>query len=1027
VKGMTVCGLEIANLKGIEVFASLTELNCNDNLLTTLDLSNNKALKYLDCSYNQLTTLNVSNCPELEDFGCVKNQLTELDLSKNLQLKKLYCGSNQLTELDLSKNRLLEIVKCGYNQLARLFLAPNTALEELECCSNRLIYLDLTTNKRLHKLVVYNNNITGTGMQTLVESLPTVENGELYVCRFETISGKTNYITSEQVNVAHGKGWEVYTYENQAWIPYGGEGDVLINEINFPDPNFRAAVSNMAIDKNSDGMLSKYELANTLHITLPFLGVTNMKGLEFFTELEALNCYGNDSLTSLDVRHNKALKVLFCSNNQLTELDLSENTALEELYCSFNQLTTLDLSNNKRLKILECDRNVIRNEGMDALINSLPTVTEGALNVYRFENFTSNKLMAEQAQAARNKGWKPKIWDGTTWQDFDGEVGVPINKANFPDPIFRAYISDSSIDRDPDGVLTDKEIGFVRYLSISSLGIANLKGIEVFSNMTSLYCHNNQLTELDLSKNPALTNICCSYNQLTELDVSMLTQLKELDCGWNQLTELDVSKNTQLKELDCGWNQLTELDLSKNTALEEVYCYHNAIRGKRVDRMIGNLPAVADVQFGFCRYEEPGTNSMTPKQVQAAKDKGWKPLLWTGTQWVDYEGDLKINETHFPDAKLRAFVARNVIDKDEDGFLTDEEIDAVTSLNVSSRGIASLDGIEIFRNLKELNCRNNNLVMLDVSRLTALKKLDCSTNQLYELDLSKNTQLEEVKCYDNRIRGEGMDTLVVSLPFVASGRLYVCCSESDAGNVVTSLQARTAKFKGWSVLRSWDAIDWTDYDGELVNATLSFDNTSVSTTYGSPFNVPTLMNPEYLDVIYSSSNTQVATVDRTTGEVTVVGGGTTFIRASFNGNNLYWPVSASYKLVVSKIMPTVQAPEPIEGLIANGEPQPLITPGTTDGGEMRYSLDGKTWSADIPTATEAGEYTVYYKVLGNNYYNSVAAEHFTVVIAQPSAISAVKGDAGNDKDAWYTTGGRRLSSRPVKGVYIHQSRKVVAK
>lgn len=58
-------------------------------------------------------------------------------------------------------------------------------------------------------------------------------------------------------------------------------------------------------------------------------------------------------------------------------------------------------------------------------------------------------------------------------------------------------------------------------------------------------------------------------------------------------------------------------------------------------------------------------------------------------------------------------------------------------------------------------------------------------------------------------------------------------------------------------------------------------------------------------------------------------------------------------------------PEAIEGLIYSGEPQVLITPAECIGGEMRYSLDGENWSADLPEATDEGTYTVYYKVIAD--------------------------------------------------------------
>ena len=59
------------------------------------------------------------------------------------------------------------------------------------------------------------------------------------------------------------------------------------------------------------------------------------------------------------------------------------------------------------------------------------------------------------------------------------------------------------------------------------------------------------------------------------------------------------------------------------------------------------------------------------------------------------------------------------------------------------------------------------------------------------------------------------------------------------------------------------------------------------------------------------------------------------------------------------------APTAVEGLVYTGSAQPLISAGTVLFGTMKYSLDNSTWSADIPTATNSGNYTVYYMIEGD--------------------------------------------------------------
>ena len=109
VTSLDVMDKEISDLTGIEAFTALIVLECDNNQLTSLDMSKNIALKELHCPGNQLTSLNVSKNTALEILNCERNQLTRLDVSNNTVLIDLYCGTNQLTSLNM-KNGLTDQV-----------------------------------------------------------------------------------------------------------------------------------------------------------------------------------------------------------------------------------------------------------------------------------------------------------------------------------------------------------------------------------------------------------------------------------------------------------------------------------------------------------------------------------------------------------------------------------------------------------------------------------------------------------------------------------------------------------------------------------------------------------------------------------------------------------------------------------------------------------------------------------------------------------------------------------------------------
>jgi len=99
----------------------MLELNCSNNLLTNLNVSQSSSLMtVLNCSYNQLGDIDLSLLTKLAELRCSNNQLSDLDVSVNDELSLLYCGMNKLTTLELRQNILLEYFWCNSNDLTTL-------------------------------------------------------------------------------------------------------------------------------------------------------------------------------------------------------------------------------------------------------------------------------------------------------------------------------------------------------------------------------------------------------------------------------------------------------------------------------------------------------------------------------------------------------------------------------------------------------------------------------------------------------------------------------------------------------------------------------------------------------------------------------------------------------------------------------------------------------------------------------------------------------------------------------------------
>ena len=109
------------------------------------------------------------------------------------------------------------------------------------------------------------------------------------------------------------------------------------------------------------------------------------------------------------------------------------------------------------------------------------------------------------------------------------------------------------------------------------------------------------------------------------------------------------------------------------------------------------------------------------------------------------------------------------------------------------------------------------------------------------------------------------------------------------------------------------------------------------------------------------------------------------------GYEEYATATGTVTVKVNKATPTFIAPTAQENLTYTGQEQELITVGMTDHGTMRYSLtENGTYSQDTPTGTDAGAYTVWYRVIGDANHNDTAPASVAVRIGKkPLTITGV--------------------------------------
>ena len=606
-------------------------------------------------------------------------------------LTELRCFGNQLTVLDVSQNLSLEILNCGSNSLTALDVRDNTQLEELRCGNNSITQLNLSLNTSL-TVINCNNNA--------LEALMVNNGNNTNVTEFNA-SSNPNLTCIEVDDIT-------YSYTN--WGNYDAQTsfseDCHFNDTYVPDDNFEQAL----IDFGFDNVLDDYVLTNNIN-SVTYLDVDNknisdLTGIEGFVALTTLHCSDNN-LTSIDISNNTDLNTLDISNNAITELDISSNLAISSLSVDRNELTSLDLRQHTVLTYLLCYSNQLES----LYLNNGNNTSITGLNVTNNPNLFCVKVDDPAYSTANWTYVDPQ----TSFSEF-----CDYSDTYVPDNNFEQALIDLGYDS---GVLDDYvstiNIEGVIFLNLNNLNIADLTGIEDFTALSELRCYGNQLTNLDVSENSSLTILNCGSNLLTNLDVTNNLLLEELRCGDNTIVQLNLENNSNLTVLNCSSNALEELNVSN-----------------------GN-------NTNMITFDATSNANLTCIQVN---DPAYCSANWTSIDaQTSFANDCHYNDTYVPDDNFEQALIDLGYDSVLDDYIDTDDINAITTLNIDSKNISDLTGIEDFAALVSLYVSNNALTNLDVSNNVSLENLFCNNNQLTTIDLSQNTSLKQLYCANNSL------------------------------------------------------------------------------------------------------------------------------------------------------------------------------------------------------------------------------------------------------------------------------------
>ncbi len=339
-----------------------------------------------------VSTKKVEECKALDVWGKKIASLDGIQFFSNLETLNFSLNKVQKFDYNLPVLRILE---CYGNQLSSLSLDKLPMLYSLTCPSNRLTSLDLTEKIVLEYLDCQDNMIT---------ELPHLD----------------------------------YQKYSLKYLSCGGNKLTKLDLRNAQD------LESLSCD-NSELLTTLYILGTPRLKELTLYNVPKLENLMCSnTGLENINlaCEGlktiyidNNEMKKIDLKSLPSLTNLTISNTKIEQLDMSENVLLKRITLDFNKLKSVKLPQNETLYYLSCCCNMLKGGAMDALVTSLPDLTNagftGTLRVnYPSEFVEGNVFTKKHAKEANAKKWYAYSYAGESLME--PYSGVPV-KGDFDD------------------------------------------------------------------------------------------------------------------------------------------------------------------------------------------------------------------------------------------------------------------------------------------------------------------------------------------------------------------------------------------------------------------------------------------------------------------------------------------------------------------------------------------------------------------------------------------------------------------
>ncbi|TCI89979.1 T9SS type A sorting domain-containing protein [Tenacibaculum sp. M341] len=840
----------IADITGIEDFTKLMTLDCSDNSLTTLNISNNSALKTLLCFRNDLQSIDVRQNTQLITISIFRNQLQTLDLSNNLDLNYLICSNNELSSIDLTNNTKLERVSiydnptlnnlnvtnlpllkdldCVNTNLSSLDVSQNSELEYLQAYENQLTSLDLSKNVKLIELYVEDNQLMSLDVSknTILEDLSCARNALTYL---NIKNGNNTNLDERDFDITGNLGLtcvsvDDVTFANTNFTKKDAQTiySISCTETYTPDDNFENFLETHDADNNvvsvgdptsmgngiaNDNKVYTSNIENVTRLFIANASISDLTGLEDFANLEELFCFGNVINSSLDLTSLTKLERFQGGDMGLTNINVTDLTSLYDLDAPRNNLTSVNVTTNAALTRLILSNNNLT--GVDV----------------------STNVLLEDLQVHET----------------------------------------------------------------------TLTSVDVTNNplLTRLTISLNQISSINIENNPLIENLTVSRNPLTDIDVSHLANLEDISINNTNITSIDFSNNTKLVEV--------YMDECPNLSYVNVKNGNNAIIS---DFEVDNNPSLTciEVDDPTASYLTSWTKDAAASYAQYCRftyvpNDNFENYLEThreNTGGVSF-GDARslgngVMDDLVPTEKIENLTILFIEEQSIIDFTGLEDFLALERFRAYGNPVNGALDLTANTNLNQVFCWNMGLTDINITGLENLLALAVNENDLDNIDISTNTNLEDVVLYDNNLTSLDVtqNTSLIGLNYVDNAITTIDLSQNSNlkflycnNNDVTELNLQGTPLIETLELNN-NPISSIDVSALANLVNLDFSNTNVSSIdVSNSLNLSLLeCNDTSLITLDVTKNTALRTLNTQNNSITTLDlGNNTNLNALNAANN----------------------------------------------------------------------------------------------------------------------------------------------